>query len=166
MAELATKLPVKAEEKQSAERGTAFQTWKPFGDLWRFPFQRSSFDVEPFWSRELLWGGTPAVDIAERNNAYEVTAELPGLDEKNVEVKLVNGSLMIKGEKHEEKEEKRRDYHLQERRFGSFERHFRIPDSVDSDKIEAQFKNGVLTVNLPKKPEAQKAEKKIEVKAA
>jgi HSP20 family protein len=81
-------------------------------------------------------------------------------------VKVVDGSLSIKGEKQEEKEEKKKEYYLHERRFGSFERSFELPDGVDADKIEAAFKKGVLTVTLPKKPEAQKPAKKIEVKAA
>ena len=86
--------------------------------------------------------------------------------QKNVEVKVANGVLTIKGEKNEEKEEKKKDYYLRERNFGSFERSFQVPDGVDRDKIEASFKKGVLTVTLPKKPEAQKAAKKIAVKAA
>jgi HSP20 family protein len=109
---------------------------------------------------------TPAVDIVEKDNAYEVAAELPGMDEKKIEAKLDNGGLTIKGEKQEEKEEKRKGYHLQERRFGSFERYVAIPEGVDSDKIEANFKKGVLTVKLPKKPEAQKPAKKIDVKTS
>jgi len=112
------------------------------------------------------WGAAaPAVDVAESEKAYEITVELPGMDEKNIEVKVSNGSLTIKGEKQEEKEEKKKDYYLHERHFGSFERSFALPDGVDSNKIEAAFKKGVLTVTLPKKPEAQKPAKKIEVKA-
>ncbi len=88
------------------------------------------------------------------------------MDEKNIEVKVANGGLMIKGEKREDKEEKEKDYYLKERRFGSFERFFRIPEGIDTGKIEANFKKGVLTVTLPKTTEAQKAEKKIEIKAA
>jgi HSP20 family protein len=88
------------------------------------------------------------------------------MDEKNIEVKVTNGNLTIKGEKQEEKEEKKKDYYLHERHFGSFERSFDVPEGVDADKIEANFKKGVLTVTLPKKPEAQKPAKKIEVKAA
>ena len=114
----------------------------------------------------MAWGAPPAVDIVEKDNAYEVTAELPGLDEKNIEVKLVNGGLTIKGEKQEEKEEKKKGYYLHERQFGSFERCFQVPQGVDTNKIEASFRKGVLTVTLPKKPEAQKPEKKIEIKAA
>ena len=108
----------------------------------------------------------PAVNVVESAKAYEITAELPGMDEKNIEVKVTDGTLTIKGEKLEEKEEKETDYYLSERRFGSFERSFDVPESVDLSKIEATFKKGVLTVALPKKAEAQKPEKKIEVKAA
>jgi HSP20 family protein len=108
----------------------------------------------------------PAVDIAESEKAYEVTAELPGMEEKNIEVRIANGNLTIKGEKQDEKEEKKKDYYLSERHFGSFERRFRLSEGVDADKIEASFKKRVLTVTLPKKPEAQKPKKKIEVKAS
>lgn len=181
MAEAATKLPVKTEEKKVVENAGAVQAWRPFEslrrevdrlfenfdrDLWRSPFSRSVFDIEPLWRRELKLVANPAVDIVEKDNAYEVTAELPGMDEKNIEVKLDNGGLTIKGEKREEKEEKRKGYHLQERSYGSFERYFAVPDGVDADKIDASFKKGLLTVTLPKKPEAQKPTKKIDVKAA
>ena len=176
----AGKVPVKT-EAQAPGRASALQGWRPFEslrrevdrlfedfdrDFWRTPFRRPVFDVEPFWRHELTWRGTPAVDIFEKDNAYEATAELPGMDEKNIEVKLTNGSLMIKGEKQEEKEEKKKDYYLHERSFGAFERQFAVPEGVDTDKIAASFKKGVLTVTLPKKPEAIKPEKKIEVKPA
>ena len=107
----------------------------------------------------------PAVDVTETDKAYEIVAELPGMDEKNVEVKVADDILTIKGEKQEEKEERRKDYYLSERSFGSFQRAFQVPAGVDTDKIEANFKNGVLIVTLPKSAEAQKAEKKITVKA-
>jgi HSP20 family protein len=180
MAEAASKVPVKTEQKAPA-RATAMQAWTPLESLrrevdrlfedfdrgsWMSPFRRSVFDIEPIWQREAAWGAVPSVDIVEKDNAYEVTAELPGMDEKNVEVKLVDGGLTIKGEKREEKEEKKKDYYLHERHFGSFERCFAVPEGVETDKIEASFKKGVLTVTLPKKPEAQKPEKKIEIKAA
>ena len=112
------------------------------------------------------WAVAPAMDLVEKDKEYEITAELPGIDEKNVEIKLSNRTLTIKGEKHEEKEEKEKDYYLSERRYGSFQRSFQLPEGVDADKIEANFAKGVLTVKLPKTAEAQKAEKKIAVKAA
>jgi HSP20 family protein len=174
-----SKVAVKSEAKP-AERPSALQAWRPFESLrrevdrlfedfgrdpWRWPFRHSAFDVEPFWRREMSWAASPAVDIVEKENAYEVTAELPGMDEKSIDVKVVNGNLTIKGEKQEEREEKKKGYYLRERHFGSFERSFGLPEGVDADKIEATFKKGVLTLTLPKKPEAQKPEKKIEVKA-
>ena len=91
---------------------------------------------------------------------------MPGLDEKGIEVKFADGVLTIKAEKQEEKEENKKDYYLHERSFGSFHRALQVPAGIDSDKIEASFKKGVLTVTLPKSAEAQKAEKKIAVKAA
>ncbi len=74
--------------------------------------------------------------------------------------------MTIKGEKRDEKEEKKKDYYLSERRYGSFQRSFGVPDGVDADKITASFKNGVLTVILPKSAEAQKSEKKIAINKA
>ena len=176
MDETASKVPVK--EEKAPERSTEPQSWRPFEGLrrevyrlfedfdrdLRRPLRRSAFDVEPFWRRQLKWGGAPAVDVVETDNAYELTADLPGIDEKNIEVKLAQGGLTIKGEKREEKEETKKDYYLHERYIGSFERHFALPEGVDTDKIEASFKNGVLEVRLPKKPEAIKPEKTIEVK--
>jgi HSP20 family protein len=180
MAEAATKLPVKTEKKPT-EPASAVEPWWPIdnlrreidrvfddfdGGFWRSTFRRPLLSVAPFWRRELRGPDVPAVDVTESDKAYEITAELPGMDEKNIEVKVVNDNLRIKGEKQEEKEEKKKDYYLQERRFGSFERSFALPEGVDAEKIEASFRKGVLTVTLPKKPEAQKPEKKIEVKAA
>jgi HSP20 family protein len=166
--------------QRNVEPASALQVWQPLESLrrevdrpfedfdrgfWRSPFQ-SAFALEPFWRGEPTWGAAPAVDIAESDEAYEITADLPGISEKDIEVKLAKGGLIIKGQKQEEKEEKKKDYYLHERRFGSFERSFRVPEGVETDKIEAGFKNGVLTVTLPKTAEAQKAEKKIAVKAA
>jgi HSP20 family protein len=178
MAEAITKLPVKTEERKLA---AAPAPWRPFenlrreidrlfedfdGGVWRSRLARPLFDVQPFWPRESGWATSPAVDVAETDKAYEITAELPGLDEKNIEVKFADGVLTIKGEKQEEKEEKKKDYYLSERSFGSFQRSFQVPEGVEADKIEASFKKGVLTVTLPKSADAQKAAKKITVKAA
>jgi len=180
MSEPATKLPVK-KEGEGAERSWSLQAWHPIENLRReierlfddfdrgsriMPFRRALFDFDPFSRRDRTWPATSAVDVAETDKAYEIVAELPGLDEKDIEVKLANGGITIKGEKHAEREEKKKDYYLSERHFGSFERYFRMPEGVDTEKIEATFKKGVLTVTLPKTPEAQKAEKKIPVKGA
>ena len=132
-------------------------------DFWRFPFHRKASMLEPFWRGEEGLAA-PAVDIVEGEKAYEVTAELPGIDDKNIEVSLSDDILTIKGEKREEKEEKERNYHLSERLYGAFERSLEMPEGVDTEKVEARFDKGVLKITLPKKLEARKTEKKIEIK--
>jgi HSP20 family protein len=99
----------------------------------------------------------------ETDKAYEITAELPGDYRRHISRRAANGVLSIKGEKQEDKEEKQKDYYRRERSFGSFERSFQVPDDVEEDKIEASFKNGILSVTLLKSAEAQKQAKKIEV---
>lgn len=110
--------------------------------------------------------GVPSTDVAETDNAYEVSIELPGLEEKDIEVSVTDDMLTVKGEKKHEHEEKRKDYHLSERSYGSFFRSIPLPAGVDSNKADANFKNGVLTVTLPKTAEAQSKVKRIDVKSA
>lgn len=122
----------------------------------------------PQWPSLFRSGGAeaalPSVDVRENSNALTIEADLPGLDEKDVSVTLVNGVLTIRGERKDEREEKNENYYLSERSFGSFERSLRLPESIDEDKIEARFDKGVLTIVAQKRPEAVKAEKKIDVK--
>ncbi|MDX2169940.1 MAG: Hsp20/alpha crystallin family protein [Deltaproteobacteria bacterium] len=106
----------------------------------------------------------PSADMVENEAEVRITAELPGVEEKDVEVTLANDAVTIKGEKREEKEEKGEPYRL-ERSYGAFRRTFALPCDVDADKAVATFKNGVLTVALPKSPAAAKT-KKIAVKPA
>jgi HSP20 family protein len=100
-----------------------------------------------------------------KDNAFEITAELPGLEAKNIELNLTDDVLTIKGEKKEEKEEKTKDRYVSERRYGSFRRSVQLPSSVDASKIEANCKSGVLTVTLPKTAEAQKKQTVIPITA-
>ena len=174
-----TKIPVEQQTSAVAPPSAAFmQALRPFDALrrevdrlfedftlnpFRLPLRRPAFDLEPFWQPD-SWVAQPAIDLVERDNGFELTAEMPGLEEKNISVDVANGVLTVKGQKEEDKVEKKEDFHLRERRFGSFSRSVRVPETVDADKIEATFKNGVLKVTLPKKPEAQKPTKKIEVK--
>jgi HSP20 family protein len=173
MAESTSKVPART-EKSSPQLP---QQWQPFErfrremdrlfDDFSSGFWRGSlFDTAPSRRAEATFRTMPAVDVSETDKAYEITAELPGLDEKNIEVKLANGVLSIKGEKQEEKEEKEKekDYYRRERSFGSFERSFQVPDDVEEGKIAASFKNGILSVTLPKSAEAQKQAKKIKVR--
>lgn len=105
-----------------------------------------------------------SLDVHEDDKSLTVEAELPGVDEKDLAVTLTNGILTIRGEKKQEREEKKENYYLNERSFGSFERSVRLPDTIDENKVEARFEKGVLKVTAAKRPEAVKAEKKIEIK--
>ena len=102
-------------------------------------------------------------DVSESDEGYEVTAELPGLDEKDVEVSISEGLVTIKGEKKVETEEKKKDTYISERSYGAFRRSFRLPQPISENKVEARFDKGVLRVTLPKAPEAKKKAKKIAI---
>ncbi len=106
----------------------------------------------------------PTMDVAETDKEIEVTAELPGLEEKDVQINVADNVLTIKGEKKAEKEEKDKNYRLVERSYGSFERSLQLPDGVNADAIKAHIEKGVLKVIIPKPAPAQV--KKVEVKAA
>ncbi|WP_018237647.1 Hsp20/alpha crystallin family protein [Ensifer sp. BR816] len=173
MAEPASKLPIKSEEKGIEHRS---ESWLPFDSLrseidrlfddfaptlWHRPFASAFMRRMPQVSHMRV---APAVDLAETDTSYKITCELPGMEEKDIEVAISSGTLTIRGEKQEEKEEKTKEYVLSERRYGSFQRAFRLPDGVDIDNIAANFAKGVLTVTLPKTAEAQQSERKIQVK--
>lgn len=115
--------------------------------------------------REEPWGGFfPPVDISETDKEIHVTAELPGLDEKDLDLSLSGNNLIIRGEKKAEKEEKGEHFYRKESSYGAFHRTIPLPAEVVEDKVEASYKRGVLKVRLPKSPEAQKARKKIAIK--
>jgi HSP20 family protein len=109
---------------------------------------------------------TPRLDVVEDDKAFHVTVELPGMTDKDVAVSVTDRDLTIRGEKKEEKEKKEKDVYRRERAYGSFRRAIELPNDVDAGKIEAAFKNGVLTIDLPKTKEAQDRVKQIPVKAA
>lgn len=172
-----TRLPIKSEKAPSTP---AVRDWTAFDRLradvdrlfdqlssvspWRWP---GHLTIPSLVSAMSADGKTllPSVDLVEHAGDYQLVAELPGLDEKTVEVKLVNGSLVIKGEKTTQRDEVEGDYHVSERRFGSYERAFTLPEGVDPAKIVATVAKGILTVTLPKTDEARK-ETKIPVRAA
>lgn len=107
----------------------------------------------------------PRVDMVEDEKEIRLTAELPGLDEKNIELQLSKDRLIIKGEKSEEKEEKDKEHYYMERSFGSFQRMIALPTDVDSDKIDATFEKGVLHVTMPKVSTGKISQKKIPIKS-
>jgi len=140
------------------------------------PFTRPFMDELPDRIRQMFegtlsldpvepMGWMPAIDLVERDNLLVLTAELPGLEEKNVDISCEDGVLTIRGEKVEERKEgeKEADFHLWERRYGSFQRSFTLPRTVDIDRITAEFRNGILKIEMPKAAETRPKGKKIEV---
>ena len=121
------------------------------------------FDIAPSWGRIDTFN--PKVDVKETDKNITVSAEMPGMDDKDIDVSLSRDALTIKGEKKEEKEEKGKDFVRMERSFGSFSRTIPLPVEIDTDKAKAEFKKGVLTVTLPKTAKAIEKTKKISVKA-
>ncbi|MBW2031884.1 MAG: Hsp20/alpha crystallin family protein [Deltaproteobacteria bacterium] len=122
------------------------------------------FDMRPF--RLPFQGGDwiPAVDVSETGKEIVVNAEIPGMSAKDIDISLNGRVLTIKGEKKQEQEEKEKNFHRLERRYGSFSRSFELPVDVDADKVKASYKNGVLNLTLPKAKEQEA--KRIEIKTA
>ncbi len=108
----------------------------------------------------------PALDMRETDKAVEVAVELPGVEEKDVEVSVNDGVLTVRGERRADREEKHGDWHLVERSSGSFVRSVALPSGVDDAKATAEFRNGVLTITLPKTAEAEARVRRIPIKAA
>ncbi len=141
--------------------------WRPFGELssLRREMDRlwENFFVErplgKIWERE--WA--PSLDMSETKDNFVVKAEVPGIDAKHIDISLTGDVLTIRGEKSQEKEEKEEDYHLVERSYGSFSRSVRLPAEVESNKIKASYKNGILRITLPKSEKAKAKEVKIKV---
>ena len=117
----------------------------------------SFFDDVPVWNTR-----TPAVDVKEEETRYLMEVELPGLTEKDIELKVEDNILTLSSKKEESKEEKKNGYLLRERRSAEFCRTFVLPQDADRAEVKAEFKNGLLMVDIPKKPEAQP--RKIDVK--
>ena len=109
---------------------------------------------------------TPRVDVSETDKEITVSVELPGMDQKDIDVSLARDALTIKGEKKEEKEEQGKDYYRMERSYGSFTRSVPLPAEVDTDKVQATFKKGVLDISLPKTARAIQEMKKVAVKSS
>lgn len=131
--------------------------------LWRQPLSRR---VHSLFPASAEWTLQPATELVECDGEYRVTAELPGMTAKDIDIKLSDGTITIRGEKSEAKKEEKEDYLVSERRYGEFQRTLSLPSGVDADAVSADFANGVLTVTLPKTPEAKQKERKVEVKSA
>ncbi|WP_102108057.1 Hsp20/alpha crystallin family protein [Oceaniglobus roseus] len=154
---------------------SALSGWPGFGSL-RDEMERLFDAFEPTRLFERGSPGTPAMfapaalspamDVVENDKSFSIAAELPGMEAKDVSVKISDGMLTISGEKTEESSREQDAYHVSERRWGSFRRSIRLPQNIDQEKIDAQFAKGVLTISLPKSEAALAAEKTIEVHAA
>jgi HSP20 family protein len=149
-----------------SERGVTRATSNPFSALQQEidrlfeGFSRGFTGFAGFPSRELM----PSMDLSETDKEIEISAELPGLEEKDIQLNVSDNVLTIRGEKKNEREETKKDYHLIERSYGSFTRSVQLPDGVNADNIKAVMSKGVLKVTVPKPAPAQT--KKIDIKAA
>ena len=157
--------PARAPDVLRSFRADMDRLFDRFAGTFGMPSLSRMFDVMPRFETGFTLS-MPPVDISENGTAFKMTAELPGMEEKDISVTLTGDTLLLKGEKKQEKETEEANYHLSERSWGSFERSFALPEYVDRDKITAEFAKGVLTVTLPKTEQAQKPQKHIEVKAA
>jgi HSP20 family protein len=143
--------------------------WEPFREMEDFQSRLSTFFGRPLRrgnGREeiTLSEWTPLADITEDEREYLIKAELPEMKKENVKVSVESGVLTITGERKFEKEEKKKKYHRVERGYGKFTRSFTLPDDADASKVKAEFKNGLLTVHLPKSEKAKP--KPIEINVA
>lgn len=154
----------------------ALETWRPrwglarrgvWGELSRLEREMEDlfgrFTREwpwPRWLAEREW--TPAVDMVDRKDEVLMRVDLPGLEQKDIEVRIEDGTLTIRGERKEEREEKEASYYCSERWAGLFARSLTLPPGVETDKVKATFRNGVLEIHLPKAPEAKG--KAVEIK--
>jgi len=150
--------------------------WMNQWNQWFDNFFSRSFGLTPFrgledrpgnlnntWGQ---WAGNfmPAVNLSETDKEYHVTAELPGMDEKDIELTLNRDALVIRGEKKQETEDKGKGYYRMERSYGTFHRSIPLPQEIDAEQVNASFNKGVLTITLPKLPEIQSGAKKIQIR--
>jgi HSP20 family protein len=145
----------------------AIVKWDPFKDFMtlRDRMNRLFEDMVAFSRGEekdlISSSWVPAVDIYETESEVVLSAEVPGVDEKDIEINIEDGNLTVKGERKFEKETKEENYHRIERSYGSFFRSFALPSYVDHEKIEAEYDNGLLRIRMPKKPEVKPKKVKI-----
>jgi len=136
--------------------------WNPIKELDEFQNRLSSF----FNKQDSEWLGaawSPLVDVLEEDKEYLIKAEIPEVDRDNVKVTVNNGTLTISGERKLEKEDQTKKYHRVERSYGSFVRSFALPEQVEAEKVTADFKNGLLTVRLPKAEKALPREVEVKI---
>jgi HSP20 family protein len=140
--------------------------YNPFADTEEFPtglrlFQDTINRLMSDQATSRPWA--PAVDILETENELVLKADVPGIDQKDIDIQIENGTLTLKGERKFERDEKNKGFHRMERSYGAFVRYFTLPDTVDSEHVRAEYSNGVLSVTLPKKEIAKPRSIKVQV---
>ncbi|MCB1049317.1 MAG: Hsp20/alpha crystallin family protein [Acidobacteria bacterium] len=149
-------------QPETTTSSSFWPVWHPFHGVDRMlnPWNGNLFsEFEQLWGRDAF----PRLDLVENDTQFEITAELPGMDPDKVSLDLSEGQLHIAGQFEENKESKRGATSIQERRYGRFDRSIPLPDSADLDAAKANFKNGLLTITIPKKPERIERSRKIPV---
>jgi HSP20 family protein len=175
-----TNLTVQHNNEQSYP--TLYREMSEWMNQWNQWFDNTfgrAFGLTPFRSTDERWGNLsaplgqwgnlsstfmPAVNVSETDKEYHVTAELPGMDEKDIELTLNRDALIIRGEKKQETEDKGKGYYRMERSYGTFHRSIPLPQEIDADHVNASFNKGVLTITLPKLPEIHSGAKKIQIR--
>jgi HSP20 family protein len=158
---------MREQDKEQEEQSREPAVWRdPFADIARLrswsPFQRLFGDFEE--RSPQVYGWAPAVDVAECGDSYCITVELPGAKRDDVSLEIHGDMLEVRGHKRNEREEKDERRRIVERSYGSFSRHFVLPANADRGKIDASFKNGVLTIVIPKSEESKP--RQVDIKAA
>jgi HSP20 family protein len=162
----AKRLPVHREEEQHPIYSLQREMNRVFDDFFRTPMFEPFGDFTIPTTEQFVGELTPRVDMSETDKEIVVKTELPGMTEKDVDVSIARDSLTISGEKKQEKEQNEKGWYRMERQYGSFTRTIPLPCEIESEKAEALFKNGVLTVKLPKSTAPQRGSKSITVKSA
>src|SRR5207302_7949615 len=139
--------------------------YQPYGEFTGLQNLNRLFQEFSRGTDELLTSGTfvPAVDIYEDERSITLKVEVPGMDEKDLDIKLENNTLTVRGERKFEKEEKEENFHRIERRYGTFTRSFTLPQTVDTNRVTAGYEHGVLTIKLAKKEAAKPKQVKVEI---
>jgi HSP20 family protein len=127
------------------------------------PFETFSDSVDRLLSNAQVLPWSPAVDIFETENELVLKGDVPGVDMNDIDIQIENGTLSLKGERKFEDHQKEKGFHRVERRYGAFARYFTLPDTLEADKVRADYKNGVLTITLPKKELAKPRQIKVEI---
>jgi HSP20 family protein len=168
--EAGTTVPVRHTGKTQPQRrlsGSLGQLQQEMDHLFDNFFK--GFELSPFSSGNIFAGSLtngllkPTLDIGATEKEYAISIEVPGVDQKDIKLEISGNTLTVRGEKKQEQEEKKKNYYRMERSYGSFQRVLSLPEDADQGKIDAVFKNGVLTITMPRKALPQSAVKRIEI---